>query len=53
MKLFAKKKYEELNNPNRVEALQMEVQLALTKVLDDNHYQLELDQVLFTRMVIQ
>ncbi|RYV00698.1 flagellar basal body protein FliL [Shewanella sp. OPT22] len=53
MKLFAKKQFEELNNPNHVDTLQQEVQLALSKVLNENHYDLELEQVLFTRMVIQ
>ncbi len=53
MKLFAKKQFEELNNPEQVDALQLEVQLALSKVLLENDYDLELDQVLFTRMVIQ
>ena len=53
MKLFAKKNFEDLNDPNQVDPLQMEVQLALSKVLIDNHYDLNVDQVLFTRMVIQ
>ncbi len=53
MKLFARKNYQELNNPDRVDALQTEVRLALSKVLIDNHYDLNVDQVLFTRMVIQ
>ena len=53
MKLFSRKSIDYLNDPQQVEPLQLEVKSALLNVLSENHYKLNIEQVLFTRMVVQ
>jgi len=53
MKMFAKKHFNELNNSQQLESLQQEAHLLLTAVLANNQYNIQIDEVLFTRMVIQ
>ncbi|ACJ31738.1 Flagellar basal body-associated protein FliL [Shewanella piezotolerans WP3] len=53
MKMFAKKHFNELNDSQQFESLQKEAHQLLTVVLAENEFSIELDDVLFTRMVIQ
>lgn len=53
MKMFSKKHFNELNDAQQFETLQKEAHLLLTNVLAENEFSIELDDVLFTRMVIQ
>ncbi|MCL1096252.1 flagellar basal body-associated FliL family protein [Shewanella kaireitica] len=53
MKMFSKKHFNELNDAQQFESLQKEAHLLLTNVLAENEFSIELDDVLFTRMVIQ
>ena len=53
MKMFAKKHFNELNDAQQFESLQKEAHVLLTSVLAENEFSIELDDVLFTRMVIQ
>lgn len=53
MKMFAGKQVEELNKPNNLELLQLEAKTLLTDVLNHNKYAVTIDDVLFTRLVIQ
>ncbi len=53
MKMFSKKHFNELNDSQQFESLQKEAHQLLTAVLAENEFSIELDDVLFTRMVIQ
>ena len=53
MKMFSRKHFDQLNDSNQLEALQLEALALLSDVLKENKYEIELDEVLFTRMVIQ
>lgn len=53
MKMFSKKHFNELNNSEQFESLQKEAHGLLSVVLANNDFAIELDEVLFTRMVIQ
>ncbi|OBT05333.1 flagellar basal body protein FliL [Shewanella sp. UCD-FRSSP16_17] len=53
MKMFSQKEYEELHASHQLELLQTEAQVLLATVLNENNFSIELDDVLFTRMVIQ
>ncbi|MFT5788563.1 flagellar basal body protein FliL [Shewanella sp. Choline-02u-19] len=53
MKMFSKKHFNELNNAQQLESLQKEAHILLSLVLAENDFAIELDDVLFTRMVIQ
>ncbi|GIU22989.1 flagellar basal body-associated protein FliL [Shewanella sp. MBTL60-007] len=53
MKMFSHKHFNELNNAQQFESLQKEAHGILSTVLAENDFAIELDDVLFTRMVIQ
>ncbi|WP_299809731.1 flagellar basal body-associated protein FliL [uncultured Shewanella sp.] len=53
MKMFSHKHFNELNNAQQFESLQKEAHSLLSTVLAENDFAIELDDVLFTRMVIQ
>ncbi|MCL1147712.1 flagellar basal body-associated FliL family protein [Shewanella marinintestina] len=53
MKMFSNKHFNELNNAKQFESLQTEAHNLLSVVLAKNDFAIELDEVLFTRMVIQ
>ncbi|MFT5787966.1 MAG: flagellar FliL protein [Shewanella sp.] len=53
MKMFSKKHFNELNNAQQFEPLQKEAHVLLSMVLAENDFDIEIDDVLFTRMVIQ
>ncbi len=53
MKMFSRKHFNELNNSDQLESLQKEALVLLSGVLAENDYPIELEEVLFTRMVIQ
>ena len=53
MKMFSRKHFNQLNDSNQLESLQQEALVLLSEVLAENKYEIELDEVLFTRMVIQ
>ena len=53
MKMFAGKQVEELNKPKNLEQLQQEAKDLLTNVLSANQFAVKIDDVLFTRLVIQ
>ncbi|WP_076413071.1 flagellar basal body-associated protein FliL [Shewanella sp. UCD-KL12] len=53
MKMFSRKHFNQLNDSNQLEGLQLEALTLLSDVLKENNYEIELDEVLFTRMVIQ
>lgn len=53
MKMFSRKHFNQLNDSHQLETLQKEALILLSGVLSDNHYPIELEDVLFTRMVIQ
>ncbi|MCL1050870.1 flagellar basal body-associated FliL family protein [Shewanella abyssi] len=53
MKMFSKKHFNELKNAQQFEPLQKEAHVLLSLVLAENNFDIELDDVLFTRMVIQ
>ncbi|MEC4725939.1 flagellar basal body-associated FliL family protein [Shewanella sp. D64] len=53
MKMFSRKHFKDLNNSDQLDSLQKEALVLLSGVLAENHYTIELEEVLFTRMVIQ
>ncbi|MGI2258628.1 flagellar basal body-associated FliL family protein [Shewanella sp. GXUN23E] len=53
MKMFAGKQVQELNQPDNLEQLQTEAKGLLTQVLKENQFAVQIDDVLFTRLVIQ
>ncbi|MCL1038717.1 flagellar basal body-associated FliL family protein [Shewanella submarina] len=53
MKMFAGKQVDELNKPKNLEQLQQEAKDLLTNVLSANKFAVKIDDVLFTRLVIQ
>ncbi|GIU14686.1 MULTISPECIES: flagellar basal body-associated protein FliL [unclassified Shewanella] len=53
MKMFSTKHFDELNDTKRFEPLQKEAKSILSAVLAQNDFSIELDEVLFTRMIIQ
>ncbi|WP_394202868.1 flagellar basal body-associated protein FliL [Shewanella waksmanii] len=53
MKMFSRKHFDQLNDANQLEGLQNEALLLLSEVMIENQFPLEIDEVLFTRMVIQ
>lgn len=53
MKMFSRKHFNQLNDSNQLESLQQEALVLLSNVLTENNYEIELDEVLFTRLVIQ
>ncbi|WP_153912489.1 flagellar basal body-associated FliL family protein [Shewanella sp. TC10] len=53
MVMFAEKDYEQLQANNHLKLLQKEAQVLLATVLNENNFAIELDDVLFTRMVVQ
>ncbi|ABZ78805.1 flagellar basal body-associated protein FliL [Shewanella halifaxensis HAW-EB4] len=53
MKMFSNKHFNELNNAQQFDSLQKEAHSLLSAVLAENDFDIELDDVLFTRMVIQ
>ncbi|MGM8892124.1 flagellar basal body-associated FliL family protein, partial [Psychrobacter sp. 1Y1] len=53
MKMFSNKHFNELNSAKQFEPLQQEAHNVLSAVLEENNFAIELDDVLFTRMVIQ
>lgn len=53
MKMFSKKPYAELRDTDQIDALQQEALQKITKVLDEHEFPSQIDEVLFTRMVIQ
>jgi len=53
MKMFSRKPFNELNNSEQLESLQKESLVLLSGVLTDNNYPIELEEILFTRMIIQ
>lgn len=53
MKMFSRKTFQELNNLDQLESLQSEALVMIVKVLSENDFQSDIDEVLFTRMVIQ
>ncbi|WP_108945080.1 flagellar basal body-associated FliL family protein [Shewanella halifaxensis] len=53
MKMFSNKHFDELNDTKQFEPLQKEALNILSVVLAQNDFDIELDDVLFTRMIIQ
>lgn len=53
MKMFSQKDYNQLNDSQQIEPLQKEALVLLSGVLSENDISIELEDVLFTRMVIQ
>ncbi|MDO6679643.1 MULTISPECIES: flagellar basal body-associated protein FliL [unclassified Shewanella] len=53
MKMFSQKDFEQLSASNQLDILQTEAQVLLATVLNENNFTIELDDVLFTKMVIQ
>ncbi|MGX7653262.1 flagellar basal body-associated FliL family protein [Shewanella putrefaciens] len=53
MKMFSRKTFEQLNHLDQLDGLQAEALILMVKVLSDNKLPSDIDEVLFTRMVIQ
>ena len=53
MKMFSRKTFTELNSLDQLDSLQSEALILMIKVLSDNQLPSDIDEVLFTRMVIQ
>ncbi|GIU41540.1 flagellar basal body-associated FliL family protein [Shewanella algidipiscicola] len=53
MKMFSRKTFQELNDRDQLESLQSEALVMIVKVLSENDFQSDIDEVLFTRMVLQ
>ena len=53
MKMFSRKTFAELNSLDQLDSLQSEALILMIKVLSDNQLPSDIDEVLFTRMVIQ
>ncbi len=53
MKMFSTKHFNELNDTKRFDPLQKEAKSILSAVLAQNDFNIELEEVLFTRMIIQ
>ena len=53
MKMFSRKTFEQLNHLDQLDSLQSEALILMVKVLSDNKLPSDIDEVLFTRMVIQ
>lgn len=53
MKMFSRKTFTELNSLDQLDSLQSEALILMIKVLSDNQLASDIDEVLFTRMVIQ
>ncbi|SUI91873.1 flagellar basal body-associated FliL family protein [Shewanella morhuae] len=53
MKMFSRKTFTELNSLDQLDSLQAEALILMIKVLSDNQLPSDIDEVLFTRMVIQ
>jgi flagellar FliL protein len=53
MKMFSRKKFQELNNNDQLDSLQSEALVNIVKVLMEHEFPSDIDEVLFTRMVIQ
>jgi flagellar FliL protein len=53
MKMFSRKTFEQLNHLDQLDSLQSEALILMVKVLSDNQLPSDIDEVLFTRMVIQ
>lgn len=53
MKMFSRKKFEDLNNNDQLDSLQSEALVHIVKVLIEHKFPSDIDEVLFTRMVIQ
>lgn len=53
MKMFSRKTFEQLNHLDQLDSLQSEALISMVKVLSDNQLPSDIDEVLFTRMVIQ
>ncbi|BCV64787.1 flagellar basal body-associated FliL family protein [Shewanella carassii] len=53
MRMFSAKEFKTLNKPQNLEALQLEAKEELAKVLSEDQFSLDIEEVLFTRMVIQ
>lgn len=53
MKMFSQKEFDELRQANHVEALQNEAMVKIVKVLTEHEFPADIEEVLFTRMVVQ
>ncbi|NMH66719.1 flagellar basal body-associated FliL family protein [Shewanella salipaludis] len=53
MKMFSRKRFEQLNDSDQLDSLQAEALVLIAKVLSDNDFASDVDEVLFTRMVMQ
>ncbi|EAR57279.1 LafF [Photobacterium sp. SKA34] len=53
LKMFSKKKYEELQNQQSIDQLQQEVKQTLTAAFANTTFARDIDDVLFTKYVIQ
>lgn len=53
MKMFSGKQVSELNKPANLDSLQTEAKKLLNKVLKSNNFDMNIGEVLFTRLVIQ
>ncbi|WP_144212014.1 flagellar basal body-associated FliL family protein [Shewanella donghaensis] len=53
MKMFSEKSHQQLITGNQLDPLQIEALELLTAVLSENDFNIELEDVLFTKMVIQ
>ncbi|WP_335902594.1 flagellar basal body-associated FliL family protein [Shewanella algae] len=53
MRMFSSKSFNVLNQPQNLETLQLEARESLIKVLTKDQFTLDIEEVLFTRMVIQ
>ncbi|QDE30303.1 flagellar basal body-associated FliL family protein [Shewanella polaris] len=53
MKMFSRKKFQDLNNNDQLESLQSEALVNIVSVLIEHKFPSDIDEVLFTRMVIQ
>ncbi|ABE56909.1 flagellar basal body-associated protein FliL [Shewanella denitrificans OS217] len=53
MKMFSRKSFEQLNSTEQLDSLQNEALMHIVKVLVEHKFPSDIDEVLFTRMVIQ
>ncbi|MCL1126504.1 flagellar basal body-associated FliL family protein [Shewanella surugensis] len=53
MKMFASKKFEQINDPTQLEPLQKEALTLLSDLFVEHQYKIDLEGLLFTRIVIQ
>ncbi|WP_299010282.1 flagellar basal body-associated protein FliL [uncultured Shewanella sp.] len=53
MRMFSSKSFEQINDPTQLEPLQQEAKTLLSNLFVEHQYKIDLEDLLFTRIVIQ